>query len=459
MVRALLILVLVAAQSIAAPAPAPARAVLESGQLTWAPPPLVNPEVRTLTAGRTSTNLDITKDYIIRLPTTVKLGATILIGGRNIVIIGGHIRLPTFIPGTTTSADARAIYIKDAVGTVHIEGVQIDTLNDDSWGDAVSIDAPLATVQIQNVRVVDLKGMSGDTGFHGDVIQPWGGVGRLRVDKLSASTRFQGMFLPRDEGDIGSITIKRANIIGLPLLPGAMGGYLLWVSPPGRNSTGIGPFYDFSDFYIQPRAGTTLGKTIWPDTGVTANPLVVDANGFATWPTMSNVVGGIQGGLPPGGDFVPSGAAGLGYVSPGYSLTTSATATASSVFQGNTAQFGPAKTIDGSVADDSRWLSGEGDATPTLTIDFGGTKSVGEVHVSSGFNYPQGDPLAVLVNFAIEARVGGVWQQLRLFTGNQAAKVVWTGLVQADRIRLVVTDPSRSNPDIARVYEVTAYSS
>jgi F5/8 type C domain len=457
-VRAFLIPALVAALTFAAPAPAATAADMPADvdQLTWAPPRLVNPVPKTLGTGRTSnTDLDDNTDYIFHMPSTVKTGATIIVGGRNIVIIGGHIRLPVFVFGQTNSADARAIYIKGAKGTVHIEGILIDAFNDQSWGDAIAIDAPEATVQVQNVRVNNLRGMSGLTGFHCDVIQPFGGVKELRVDKLTASSTYQGIFTRRDRGDIGNVKVKRTNLVALPALQGSEGGgQMLWMTE--ANSDGTLPKYAYSDVYVTPRPGNTLGWAVTPDAD-DSTPVVI-ANGFGQWPSMPNVTGGVWGGAPPGGDFVPSGVAGPGYVSPGYNLATTATATASSVHQGNTALNGPAKAIDSTWANNSRWMSAESDTTPTLTLALGATSTIREIAVHSGFNWPTVDPFSVLVDFSVQARVGGVWQTLRQFTGNQAAKAVWTGQVQADAVRLVITDPSRVTPDIARVFELGVYT-
>jgi hypothetical protein len=460
MARALLTLTLVAALSIVAPAQAATAAEMPAdvGQLTWAPPPLVNPEVKTLHTGRETPELKDGRDYILVLPSTVKNGALTIERGRNIVIIGGHIRLPTFTPRVTPASDARAIYILDGVtGTVHIEGVLIDTLNDDSWGDAIAIKAPQATVQVQNVRVNNLKGMSGTNGFHGDIIQPWGGVKELRVDKLTGSSTYQGLFIRRDLGDIGQVKVRRTNLVALPALTGSEGGgQMVWMS--GTNSTGVRPLYSYSDVYVRPRPTNTLGFAVWPEADDPSTPFVIGADGLGQWPALSNVIGGVWGGSPPGGDFVPSGVAGTGYVSPGYNLATGATATASSVHQGNTAVNGPGKAIDSTWTNSSRWLSAEGDATPTLTLALGASSTIREIAVHSGFNWPTVDPGSILVNFSIQARVGGAWQVLRQFTGNQAAKAVWTGQVQADGVRLVITDPSRVSPDIARVFELGVYT-
>lgn len=434
--------------SLAAPvAPAAAQpsveTLAEGDPLTWAPPPLEDPVTIDLGTGRTSNTLDADTDYIINLPDAIKTGSTTLKGGRNVVIIGGHIRLSSPDPA---AGDTRAIYVWGNTGTVHIEGVLIDATAD-GLGDGIAISAPDSIVQVQNTRIVGLPGAAEE--WHADVIQPWGGVKELRVDKLTGSSRYQGFFLPQDLGDIGAVTIKRTNLTALPeWYPGSGGGYMLWLSGTGE------PFYDLSDFYVQPREGTPLGLSIWPNVNDPVYPAVIE-DGFAQWPTLPRVTGGVHDGPPPGGDFVPDGVAGLNYVSPGYNLVGGGEVTASSVYQDDVDRYGPQKAVDGLFTDASRWLSAEGDLAPTLTIDFGATTSIGAIDVTSGaFLSTDVDPNAVLVDFAIEAHTTSGWQQLSEFTGNTDEKVSWTGQVDADQVRLTITRPSRSNPVVARVYEV-----
>ncbi|HEX6681993.1 MAG TPA: fibronectin type III domain-containing protein [Candidatus Limnocylindrales bacterium] len=296
---------------------APARA--DAAQLTWAPPPLENPVTIQLGTGPTTSNLNDSTDYIIKLPPTIKTGATTISGGRNIHIIGGHIQLPEFI-GDPPDAQHRALFITGNKGIVHIEGILIDAPFDNRFGDALAIQSPESIIQVQNSRFVGLRGDG--PFFHADIIQPWGGVRELRVDKFTGSSTYQGFFMPRDLGDIGKVTVKRANLTALPeLYPGSGGGYMLWQAPNGRNSTGQGPFYNYTDFYVKPRDGRPLGDTIWPNAFDPVNPLHIDASGFGTWPTMSNITGGVHDGAPPGGDFAAAGVPGLGYVSPGYDST------------------------------------------------------------------------------------------------------------------------------------------
>lgn len=300
---------------VSSPSPTPTS---NDSKLSWAPPQLENPITITLGTGNTSNRLDDSRDYIIKLPSTRKNGGTTLIGGRNIVMIGGHISLPYKELGGSTQ---RAIYIKDDGGevpgrVVHIEGILIDASADNGTGghgDAIAIDADNTIVQVQNVRAVNLFG-GYDTKYydHTDLIQPWGGVKELRVDKFSGSTNYQGFQIPIDgytKAPIGKADLRRVNMWYTPHVPNE-GGYMLWL--PGCST--VYPV-SLEEVYIQPKPGRNLGNSVWPQSGSSCG-VVINGN-EGTWPILP-VSGSVKEGNPPGGDFVPAGTAGVNYVSPGY---------------------------------------------------------------------------------------------------------------------------------------------
>src|SRR5690606_8466664 len=141
------------------------------------------------------------QDYSINVPATKKTGYSLLAGGRNIVLIGGHVTTPT---GYTHNRERRAIYIKEASGIVHSKGVRIGNSGGGEH-DAIAIDAPEAIVKIQHGRVEDSIGAFGSE--HSDFIQPWGGVEELRVDYFTGSTNYQGFYLVQTQaqGFIGDV--------------------------------------------------------------------------------------------------------------------------------------------------------------------------------------------------------------------------------------------------------------
>ena len=264
--------------------------------LTWAPPALENPTVITLTKDGWSPKLDNEKDYIIRLPDEPREQTVRIQGGRNVVLIGGHIRIPK-----KGSSNHRAIYIQDGAPgrTVHIEGVLV-TCHDEDEGDAIAIDAPNTIVQVENFRVENLQGaINTDEGHnHSDIIQPWGGVAELRVDKLTGNSNYQGLFLNADSNKNGAIILKNINLkADEEWFDGAKGGYMLWLdeksSPPPR--------IELENVYVKPRKGRALENTVHP-----AGSALIQ-NGHASWPSLAHVTCGVYLADVLSPDFVPAG--------------------------------------------------------------------------------------------------------------------------------------------------------
>ncbi|HEY6760976.1 MAG TPA: carbohydrate-binding domain-containing protein [Baekduia sp.] len=281
--------------------PSSVTAVAVNPKLRWAPPALTTPATVNVAQGDQVVTLDKTKDYILNLGTATHLGALSIAGGRNVVLKGGAIALPA------TSTKNTALVIKDNVGTVHVEGVLFDGTQHEM--DAIQIVAPSSTVQVENVRAVGLLG-SFDTN-HSDVIQPYGGVAKLRVDHLSADSNYQGIFTRPDLAPIGSVELQDVDLAFDNAAAGATGGYLLWMTTNCKMAPTT-----LSNFYIAPRTGTTVGTAVWPATNDSSCPSKQTGNGV-TFPRLP-VTGGVIGGAPPAGAFVPAGKAGVAYTSPGY---------------------------------------------------------------------------------------------------------------------------------------------
>jgi len=287
--------------------------------LTWAPPQLVNPQTIALPPGPSTADLDPARDYIITLPRSGKED-TYIKGGHNIVMIGGHISTADTKP-PWNSPEHRGIYFTETTGTVHIEGILIDNAAL-GRGDGIDIAAPLATVQIENVRVVGLTG-SEDTN-HADVVQPWGGVKEMRIDRLTGSTDYQGLHIQPDLGIIGTEIVKNANFYS-----GShrTGNWLAWLTK-GSNTCKTAGNVRLSEVYVTPRQGRNLGNSVWPPdqfdgadaTGAAEQCLSVLSSDKTqmSFPKLPSVSGVVKKGPPPGGDFVPAGVAGADYVSPGY---------------------------------------------------------------------------------------------------------------------------------------------
>jgi hypothetical protein len=267
--------------------------------LRWAPPTLVNPITITLGTGYTHTSLSTSRDYYIKLPSTKKVGGTWLDGGHNIKIVGGAVTLPSTVNSSTPTAQRTGIYIKGATGTVHIEGVLMDDTGGALGWDGIDIAAPKATVQLENLRIVGVNG--GLNSWHADVVQPWGGVKDLRIDRMSGASNYQGLMLDEDLGPIGSAEISNADMTATTDPTPDHGGHMLMVS---KDTTACTTYpISLSSLYITPRPDRTLDNSVWPAA------IMTDCPGLTGIPQL---------GPPPDGPFVPPGLAGLGYATPGY---------------------------------------------------------------------------------------------------------------------------------------------
>lgn len=266
--------------------------------LRWAPPPLTAPITVDVADAATSPysdhhlRLNSSRDYILQMPPEPLegVGGLWIEGGHNVVLIGGEINVsPT--GGETPSLNARrGLYLKAQTGTVHVEGLYI---HGPDLSEGINLDQRLgATVQIENVRVESIcaRDEVNFTDTHPDLIQTWAGPSRLRVDRFSGTSDYQGIFLGPNQ--LGTqpppeeISLRRIHIRGTDTAR-----YLLWRT---------GPAYpiDTEDIFIEPSPSKSLEQTLWP------NPI--------PW-------SGVSAGPPPEGDFVPADSVGVGYETPGYS--------------------------------------------------------------------------------------------------------------------------------------------
>ncbi len=203
--------------------------------LSWAPPVLDNPATvqaaaATADAGRRTLRLDTGRDYRVVLPADTPLGSALTIeGGRNVVLVGGEIRIPA---GAPDAVRRRPLYLHGTRKTVHVEGLLISTDGvieegvDVDLRDASGIVDPESVVQIQNVRVERIRWDGGT--HHPDLLQTWGGPMELRIDGFTGTTEYQGMFLhPQQYAGVPAprrFTLRRVNITGV-----GTARYLLWL--------------------------------------------------------------------------------------------------------------------------------------------------------------------------------------------------------------------------------------
>jgi hypothetical protein len=258
-------------------------------RLSFGPPDLTDPVTVTVDDGNAGLRLESGRDYIIEMPPEPLdvPGGLRISGGDDVVLIGGEIRFSRWYEGDPGKAN-RGLYLNGQTGTVHVEGLRIGGMVGE--GIDISIPAEGATVQLANVEV-DLVTGSRDAN-HADVVQTWAGPDRLRVDGLSATTTYQGLFLLPDQHavtDPEEWSLRRVSIRGAE---GA--GYLLWLDSDE-------PFpVEVDDVWLESFDGRPPSELMWWD-------------GSAEHDPWSGVDGGDGATVRTG-----PGTAGLDYTSPGY---------------------------------------------------------------------------------------------------------------------------------------------
>jgi len=313
----------------------------QSSKLTWAPPQLTNPETLNLTTNPQGLDLDKTKDYILKFPSTPIVAqfndyaVLNITGGHNIVMIGGEIHIPD-LPDTQNGVQGndnqrQAMRLDGNTGTVFIEGLEVSG----TCMDFMDISAPQARVILQNVRVEGCRShdeslSDGYTDEHPDLIQPWGGAKEIDIDGFTGFSDYQGFQLNSDLEVVGNIVVKHANIGRIATVP-QYGRYFMWQDCNSSKFRDCAtnadapdfPHWDLTDdsFYIQPADNRSLDDSVWPAAnGSDPRKAVLAADGQSvSWPNYTEKMNGrVRLGPPPGGDFVPAGSVGIGYVSPGY---------------------------------------------------------------------------------------------------------------------------------------------
>src|SRR6266545_3039639 len=282
-------------------------------KLSWAPPHLDSPITVTVSASNHVLKLDPTRDYLVRMPSTKLsvLGGLVIVGGHDVVLIGGAITIPSW--GASHPTDNRGLYLKEQTGTVHIEGLLIDN-SGGALSEGININAPKATVQLQNIRVEDVHAQDqvNYSDNHPDILQTWGGAAALRIDRLSGTSDYQGLFLDADWNSLDQVDLRNVNVAGFSSHP-ELARYLFW-SGQGDTSN-----LNLSNVWVKPGMNS-LANTVWPDVDAAGSDKAVvdDASSTVSWPASSYIHGLVNSGAPLTGDFVPAGTAGASYASAGY---------------------------------------------------------------------------------------------------------------------------------------------
>ncbi|MGE5517537.1 MAG: calcium-binding protein [Bacteroidota bacterium] len=175
--------------------------------MKWAFPTLDNPTIIDLSksGGQTNWSFGANEDVIFigsDTPRTTKLQTD---GGRNIVVLGGEYQ-PV---GDSKSA---TLHFLNLNGSVHVEGVHIDSKNASQDGIAVG-GAPgkQPTVTVQNALIENMHGSK--DGVHADIFQTHGSVGDMRFYNVSGDTDYQGFFIaPQYDPPHKSADFENVNV-------------------------------------------------------------------------------------------------------------------------------------------------------------------------------------------------------------------------------------------------------
>jgi hypothetical protein len=291
-------------------------------KLAWAPPQLHQATVVHAPNGQNPAilRLDPQRDYVVKLPRHGLRGTLEINGGHNVVLIGGEVTVPSTANQTDNGADGTdtAIYVRESTGTVHIEGVLIRA-DANTQFDGIDVNAPKATVQVENVRVEDVYGSL--TTEHADVIQTWGGVKQLDVDGLTARGDYQGLTVSPDLGEVGSVHLKHVDLTVEAPPPSLAretvgGGIMLWLTS-GTDTCDSATVTLKHVFIADLTNRVRPANTVWPSSTSGLECASTVSDGRIEWPGLP-VSGAVDIGVPPHGSFVPAGVAGNEYRSPGY---------------------------------------------------------------------------------------------------------------------------------------------
>jgi concanavalin A-like lectin/glucanase superfamily protein len=296
-------------------------------KLTWAPPKLTDPITINLPLP-TSGDLTLSgnRDYVIQMPaqplqSNGRDGALWINGGRNVVVIGGEIRIDP-----QAGQDARRAVIAQNYRTLHLEGLWIhgDDVNE---GIDPSTQHRGTTVQLENIRVDHLRSrdeVNFSNGDHPDLVEFVGGSAgssEARIDRLTGSGDYQGLQFAGVPTVTGA-TIRNVDIESDPT-PFSRGRQMIWMADPKAIP------YRLANVYVRPPTTAVgnpqpLGNSVHPSV-LDADPTVrptVDATGALLWPATTLITGAVRPGPPPLGHFVTGGDgsrnAGIDYVPPGY---------------------------------------------------------------------------------------------------------------------------------------------
>jgi hypothetical protein len=228
-------------------------------------------------------------------------------GGRNWIIRGGEVNNDK---QWSSQDDQAGIQFDNVSGTAFVEGLYIHGQYGRD-GIRVGSGGSNTTLIVENSRIIDR--LSGSSTYHADVIQPFGGIKAFKVDHLTGGSDFQGQMWKQESGTyFGPSDFRNVNYQAASPEVEYMINFVMGNATQPVTLTNV---------FNQPAssfAGGDFCKAQTPSGSATCG---TDSSGrkYVTWSgTPITVNGRITQGLPPGGDFVPAGVAGMNYRSPGY---------------------------------------------------------------------------------------------------------------------------------------------
>lgn len=264
-------------------------------------------------------------DYIVNIDDYVFTEGPTLIGGRNVVIVGGRITI-----NASSDPDPFGLALWPRGGAkYYLEGLRIRPGTGNSHlHDGIVVrhngtypSTSASRIVLQNCRVGPCSIKPGLTdSAHSDIIQFQSAYpGELWTDMFTGLGDYNGLMYSNHL--VKLCDYHRMNLRGVDVHPSYawhLGFY------QGIASSLI----QFDDFWIEPGPGRTLGNSMYPGTAgrnaspsdsVSAGTISMDAiSQYIAWSPASGLTGIVRKGPPPSGDFVEDADCGVGYVTPGY---------------------------------------------------------------------------------------------------------------------------------------------
>jgi Ca2+-binding RTX toxin-like protein len=222
-------------------------------------------------------------------------------GGHNIVVLGGDYQ-PV---GDSKSA---TLHFLNLYGSVHVEGVHIDSKNASQDGIAVAGAAGhQPDVTVQNSLIENIHGAQSN--IHADGFQTHGSVGNMRFYNVTVATDYQGFFIapqydpPHKSADFENVNVKYTGA-------GAQGvSYEYWfLDDKSEHAYPI----TLKNVYATERPGQHAeDASVWPKASLGDSTHAVRTGDSITWPGLP-YQGSITVGSP-AHDFGATGKNGLNY--------------------------------------------------------------------------------------------------------------------------------------------------